>query len=317
MGRGDERVELVTVAEPIHWVVFMIFVLGMLALDLGVFHRRAHVIRSREALVWTVVWIVLALFFAAGIYVWAGSQKGLEFLTGYVVEKALSVDNLFVILVIFTNFAVPRAYQHRVLFWGIAGALVTRAIFILAGSVLLHTFHWLIYVFGAFLLFTGIRLLGRGETPVHPERNPIVRWAAKVIPSVTDYQGPHFIVKRGAKHYATPLLLVLLTVEATDVIFAVDSIPAVFAVTEDPFIVFTSNIFAILGLRSLYFVLADMLGKFSQLKTGLSLVLAYVGIKMLISGVFPIPIGISLLIIVVLLGGSVAASFVRRGRTRL
>ncbi len=299
---------MTSAATPPVWIGFIIFVLGMLALDLGVFHRRAHVIRTREALVWTIVWIGLALAFGAGIYVWMGADKGFEFLTGYVIEKALSIDNLFVIMVILSYFAVPAELQHRVLFWGIIGALVLRAIFILAGAALLQHFHWFIYVFGGVLLITGVKLALQREGPVHPERNPVLRVMRKFIPAVADYRGAHFVVAESGRRYATPLLLVLLTIESTDVVFAVDSIPAIFAVTDDPFIVFTSNVFAILGLRALYFVLSDVLGKLRYLKIGLALVLSFVGIKMLISGVVAIPIGVSLAVVATLVGGSIIAS---------
>ncbi|HEX9295519.1 MAG TPA: TerC family protein [Polyangiaceae bacterium] len=299
---------MTSAATPLVWIGFTIFVLAMLTIDLGVFHRRAHVIRTREALVWTIVWIALALTFNVGIYLWMGSEKGLEFLTGYLIEKALSIDNLFVMMVIFSYFAVPAELQHRVLFWGIVGALLLRAVFILVGAALLQHFHWFIYVFGGILLVTGIRLAFQREGHVHPERNPVLRIMRKFIPSVADYRGSHFTVVESGRRYATPLLLVLLTIESTDVVFAVDSIPAIFAVTTDPFIVFTSNVFAILGLRALYFVLADVLGKLRYLKAGLALVLAFVGIKMLISGVYAIPIGVSLAVVATLVAAAIVAS---------
>src|SRR5262245_31346625 len=275
-----------TIASPGLWAGFIAFVVLMLLLDLGIFHRSAHAVRPREALVWTLVWIALALAFDAGIYVWFGADRALEFLTGYVIEKALSVDNLFVFLVVFSYFAVPPEYQHRVLFWGVLGALVMRAIFIVVGAALLQHFHWVIYLFGGFLVFTGVKLLAGIGDEVHPERNPLLRVFRRAIPSVPDYRGPRFTVVEHGRRLATPLFAVLVVIEATDVVFAVDSIPAIFAVTGDPFIVFTSNIFAILGLRSLYFVLASAMGKFRYLNTGLGLVLAFVGAKMLITDVY-------------------------------
>jgi tellurite resistance protein TerC len=263
----------------------------------------------REALGWSVVWISLALIFNAGVYFWFGPDRALEFLTGYLIEKALSVDNLFVFLVLFSYFAVPAKLQHGVLFWGIVGALIMRAGFIVAGAALIQNFHWIIYIFGAFLVFTGIKLLAAKESEIHPERNLVIRMFRKLVPCVPDYRGAKFSVKEAGRRYATPLLLVLITIEATDIVFAVDSIPAVFAITTDPFIVFTSNIFAILGLRALYFLLAGMLGKFRYLKVGLGLVLAFVGIKMLLIGWIHIPIALSLGMVAGILGISVAASW--------
>jgi tellurite resistance protein TerC len=302
---------LETVGTPLLWVGFTLFVLLLLALDLGVFHRRAHEVRPREALLWTFVWIVFALLFNAGVYFWFGSERGLEFLTGYLIEKALSVDNIFVFLVLFSYFAVPAEYQHRVLFWGILGALVMRAVFILLGAALLQKFHWVIYVFGAFLIFTGIKLLVQRGGEVHPERNPLFRLFQKLAPSISEYRGPRFTVVEAGKRYATPLLLVLVAVEATDLVFAVDSIPAIFAITSDPFIVYTSNIFAILGLRALYFVLAGAMGRFQYLPVGLALVLVFVGAKMMLTDVYKAPITVSLGVVAALLAGSVLASHLR------
>jgi len=299
---------LESVGTPILWIGFTAFVLAMLVLDLSVFHRRAHDVRMREALIWTGVWIGMALLFNLGVYLWFGARTGLEFLTGYLIEKALSVDNIFVFLIIFSYFRVPGALQHRVLFWGILGALVTRAIFILLGAALLHRFHWVVYIFGAFLVFTGIKLLVQGESEVHPERNPVLRLFARLVPSVSDYRGTRFLVVEAGRRYATPLLAVLVVVETTDLVFAVDSIPAIFAVTRDPFIVYTSNIFAILGLRALFFVLAGTMEKFHYLQVGLGLVLAFVGVKMLLADVYKVPIGISLGVIAALLAGSIIAS---------
>jgi len=300
-----------SIGTPWLWIGFIGFVLAMLALDLGVFHRKAHEVRVREALIWTGVWISLALVFNLGVYFWFGSERALEFLTGYVIEKALSVDNIFVFIVVFSAFAVPPKLQHRVLFWGILGALVMRAFFIVVGAALLHRFHWVIYIFGAFLVFTGLKLLLQRNDEVHPERNPLFRLFRRFVPSVSDYREGRFTVVEGGKRYATPLLLVLVAIEITDLVFAVDSIPAIFAITTDPFIVFTSNIFAILGLRALYFALAGIMGKFHYLKVGLSLVLVFVGTKMLVAGFYKIPIWASLGIIVALLGGSIVASLLR------
>jgi tellurite resistance protein TerC len=299
-----------TIGTPWAWAGFVLFVLAMLGLDLGVFNRKAREIHVVEALVWTGVWVGLALLFNLGVYLWFGSERALEFLSGYLIEKALSVDNIFVFIVIFSAFAVPASLQHRVLFWGIVGALVMRAVFIILGAALLHRFHWVSYVFGAFLVFTGIKLLVRPANEVRPERNPIFRLFRRLVPSVADYRGGRFTVLERGRRYATPLLLVLVAIEATDIVFAVDSIPAIFAVTTDPFIAFTSNIFAILGLRALYFALAAVLGKFRYLNIGLSLVLVFVGGKMLLASVYKIPIVVSLAVITVLLGGTVASSLI-------
>jgi tellurite resistance protein TerC len=304
--------ELESVGTPALWIGFTAFVLAMLALDLGVFHRKAHEVRVREALIWTAAWISLALVFNLGVYFWFGSERALEFLTGYVIEKALSVDNIFVFIVVFSVFSVPAKLQHRVLFWGILGALVLRAVFIVVGAALLAKLHWVAYLFGAFLVFTGIKLLAQRDEEIHPERNPIFRLFKRFVRSVDDYPEGHFTVVESGKRYATPLLLVLVAIEATDLVFAVDSIPAIFAVTTDPFIVYTSNIFAILGLRALYFALAGIMGKFHYLKVGLSLVLVFVGVKMLLAGIYKIPIAASLAVIAALLGGSIVASLLRR-----
>ena len=297
-----------SVGTPVLWVGFTVFVLGMLALDLGVFHRDAHELRVREALGWTAVWISLALLFNLGVYFWFGSERALEFLTGYVIEKALSVDNIFVFLVIFSAFSVPPKFQHLALFWGVLGALVMRAIFIVLGAALLHRFHWVAYLFGAFLVFTGVKLLMQRGGEADPQSNPIYRLFRRLIPSMDDHGADRTTVVDAGRRYATPLLPVIVAIEATDILFAVDSIPAIFAVTTDPFIVYTSNIFAMLGLRALYFALAGMMEKFHYLKVGLSLVLAGVGAKMLLAGVYKVPISLSLAVIGTLLGGSVVAS---------
>jgi tellurite resistance protein TerC len=299
---------MTSIGTPTLWLGFTAIVVLLLILDLKVFHRKAHEVHVKEALAWSAVWIMLAVMFGASIYVWSGSRPGLEFFTGYLIEKALSVDNLFVFLVIFSYFKVPAEFQHRVLFWGILGAMVMRAIFIFAGAALISQFHWLLYVFGGFLLLTGIKLLRHSEIEVHPERNPLFRWFQRVIPTVSEYRGARFTVVENGVRFATPLLLVLVAVEASDILFAVDSVPAIFGVTTDPFIAYTSNICAILGLRALYFVLADAMSRFQQLKVGLALVLVFIGLKMLVSGVFHVPIGISLAIVVLLLVGSVVAS---------
>jgi tellurite resistance protein TerC len=306
---------IATIGTPALWGGFLAFILVMLALDLGVFHRRSHAIGLKEAAIWSGVWVGVALLFNLGIYVWFGPQPALEFTTGYVIEKALSVDNIFVIAVILSYFAVPAAQQHRVLFWGIVGALGMRLAFILAGGAFIQRFHWAIYVFGGILIVTGVKLLLQRNEEVHPERNPVVRLLRRVLPITTEHHG-HFTVREGGRRLATPLLLALVTVELTDVVFATDSIPAIFAVTRDPFIVFTSNIFAILGLRSLYFLLAGVMGKFHYLKLGLAAVLVFVGTKMLLANVFKVPIGLSLAVIAGLLGASIAASLLRRREPR-
>lgn len=290
------------------WGGFTVFVLLMLTLDLGVFHRSAHEVRFKEALTWSGVWISLALLFNLGIYRWFGSEKALEFLTGYLIEKALSVDNIFVFLVLFAFFAVPKEYQHRVLFWGVLGALVMRGVFIAVGAALLARFHWVIYIFGALLVATAVKLLLQRDGEAHPERNPAYRLFRRIVPSVSDYRGPRFTVVSQGRRYATPLLMVLVTVEATDLVFAIDSIPAIFAVTQDPFIVYTSNVFAILGLRALYFVLAGVMDRFHYLRVGLALVLAFVGAKMLLTGAYKIPISVSLCVVAAILACAVVAS---------
>jgi tellurite resistance protein TerC len=294
------------------WVIFNIFVLGILALDLLVLHRKAHAVSLREALAWSCAWVSLALVFCLGIYFFRGGEKALEFLTGYVIEWSLSVDNLFVFLVIFSYFAVPAIYQHRVLFWGILGALVLRAAFIATGTALLANFHWMIYVFGGFLIFTGIKLLCAGEEQIEPEKNPAVRLVRRFIKITPTYEGQRFFIRKDAKLWATPLFLVLVVVETTDVIFAVDSIPAIFAITLDPFIVYTSNVFAILGLRALFFLLAGVMEMFRYLRVGLSFVLCFVGAKMLIADFYKIPIGISLGVVGGILVLSILASLLKQ-----
>jgi tellurite resistance protein TerC len=279
----------------------------MLVLDLGVFHRRAHTVKFREALAWSGAWIVLAAIFAVVIFFWHGRTPALEFVTGYVIELSLSVDNLFVFLLIFRFFQVPAIHQHKVLFWGILGALIMRAIFIAAGVSLIQKFHWIIYAFGAFLVYSGIKLFFQEEAEIHPEKNPVLRLFRRWVPVTKDYVGNKFFV-RSAGLYATPLFVVLLVVETTDLLFAVDSIPAILAITRDAFIVYTSNVFAILGLRSMYFALAGMMEMFRYLHYGLSLVLIFVGAKMLVSHYFEIPTLVALAAVAGVLAISVIAS---------
>lgn len=279
------------------WIGFNAFILAMLALDLGVLGRRAHVIRVREAAVRTAIWFTMALLFALGLYWYRGSEAALTFLTGYLIEESLSVDNIFVMVVIFSYFGVPAAYQHRVLFWGIIGALIMRGTFIVVGVWLLNHFHFVIYVFGGLLLLTGIRMALRDEKPFDAEDNTIARLVRRLIPLSRSYHGKHFFTVENGRRLATPLLLVLVLVEITDLVFAVDSIPAIFAVTRDPFLVYTSNVFAILGLRSMYFLLAGVIDRFRFLRFGLAFILSFVGVKMLISEQVPIPTVISLLVV--------------------
>ncbi len=300
-----------TIASPHLWIIFSVFVLGMLALDLGVFNRKAHEVHFKEALAWSVVWVALSLAFNWWIYHQFGGQKALEFLTGYLIEKALSVDNIFVFVILFASFAVPKEFQHRVLFWGVFGAIIMRAIFIGLGAALVSRFHWIMYVFGAILIYTGFKLMKEGEAEPHPEKNPIYKLARRLFPAVPEYHGKHFFVIRDGRRYATPLLLVLIAIEATDVVFAVDSIPAIFAISTDPFIVYTSNIFAILGLRAMYFLLAGVIDKFHFLKYGLAIVLLFVGVKMIIAEWYKVPIGWSLGIIAVVLTGSIVLSILK------
>ena len=294
------------------WIGFNLFVLLMLALDLGVFHRKAHIVTFKESMAWTVVWVTLALLFNLGVWYYAGPQKGLEFFTGYVIEKSLSVDNVFVFALLFSYFAVPPLYQHKVLFWGIIGALLMRAAMIFLGAALLAKFAWIIYVFGGFLILTGIKMIVKREEEIHPERNPLVRLFKRFMPVTDCYRDGSFFVKENGLRMATPLFVVLLLVEFTDLIFAVDSIPAIFAVTTDPFIVYTSNVFAILGLRSLYFALAGVMDKFHYLKVGLGLVLSFVGVKMLLAhSPWKIDTLVSLGVVVLILAAAIVASLLR------
>jgi tellurite resistance protein TerC len=292
------------------WLFFNLFVLAMLALDLGAFHRKAHVIHIREALIWSALWIALSLLFNLGIYVRLGPERALEFLTGYLLEYSLSVDNIFVFLMLFTYFRVPYVHQHKVLFWGILGALLMRAVFILTGVTLIQKFHWIIYVFGLFLIFTGIKMATSKEKDIHPERNVVLRLCRRFVPVTEGYEGARFFVRRNGRYLATPLFVVVLVVETSDVIFAADSIPAILAITQHPLIVYTSNVFAILGLRSLYFALAGIMRLFHYLPYGLSAVLVFVGVKMLLADFYKIPIGIALGVVAGVLALSVIASIV-------
>lgn len=300
------------IVELLPWILFMAFVLGMLALDLGVFHRNAHEIHRREALAWSAVWIGLAIAFNIGIYYFQGSEKGLEWTTGYLIEKSLSVDNVFVFLLIFSTFAVPAQYQHRVLFWGIIGALIMRGVMIAIGAQLLEWSHFVIYIFGGFLILTGLKFLRDTQEEPSLERNLLVRAVRRVWPVTEGYEGQKFFFRRNGVLLATPLLLVLVLIESTDLVFAVDSIPAIFAVTEDPFIVFTSNVFAILGLRALYFVLSGYLSGLAYLKPALAGVLVFVGTKMIIADIYKIPSLVSLAVIATILFVAIAGSFIKQ-----
>jgi tellurite resistance protein TerC len=295
------------------WIGFNAFVLAMLAVDLFVFHKEAHEVRAAEAAGWSVLWIALAMLFGAGVYRFKGPEAGLEYFAGYLIEKALSVDNIFVFVLIFGFFRVPPRYQHRVLFWGILGALVMRGGMIAAGAYLIQHFHWVIYVFGAFLVFTGVRMAIQKEHGLDPDSNPAIRLIRRVMPVTRAYHGQKFFVREHVggrlRLAATPLFVVVALVETTDLIFAVDSIPAIFAVTQDPFIVYSSNVFAILGLRALYFLLAEVIDRFHYLKLGLSVVLVFVGLKMLAADVYKVPVGVSLGVIAGVLGVAVAASW--------
>jgi tellurite resistance protein TerC len=298
-----------SVGTPLMWGVFGVVVVTALALDLFVFHREAHEVRLREAAVWVAIWMSLATAF--GFWTWyeAGAERGLEFFAGYLIEQALSVDNIFVFIIIFKYFGTPPEYRHRVLFWGILGAVLLRGLFVILGVALISQFQWVLYVFGVFLVYTGIKILRHSEMEMDPEQNPAIRFLQRHLRIVNRHEGQKFLVRQDGKLWATPLLVVLLVIEATDVVFAVDSIPAIFGVTDDPFIIFTSNIFAVLGLRALYFVLHGLMSKFDFLHYGLGLVLAFVGVKMLASEWVHIPIQWSLGVIVALLGGSIVISW--------
>jgi len=297
------------------WIGFNIFVLIMLALDLGVFHRNPKEVNVKEALIWTCVWVFLAFVFNVFVYYQLGEAKAFEFFTGYLIEKSLSVDNIFVIILIFSFFNVPSSYQHKVLFWGILGALVLRVIFIVAGVELIHKFHWIIYLFGGFLVFTGIRILTQGDAKINPDKNILVKMVRKIFPVTSDFEGNQFFVRRNGALWATPLFVVVIVIEATDLVFAVDSIPAILSISDDTFIVYTSNVFAILGLRSLYFAIAGIEKYFIYLKYGLSAILIFVGLKMCLVDVYKIPIEISLAFIVLTLAMAVIASMALQNKT--
>jgi tellurite resistance protein TerC len=289
------------------WVGFNAFVLAMLAVDLGVFHRHAHEVSVREAGIWSAVWVALAMLFNVGLYVMWGAEPALQFLTGYLIEKSLSVDNVFVFVMLFSFFAVPAKYQHRVLFWGVLGALVMRGLFIAGGAIMLERFHWMIYVFGAILLLTGIKMARRVDG-YDPSSNPVLKLTRRLLPLTDRYHGQRFWVKEAGRWVATPLFVVLLLVEASDLLFAIDSIPAIFAVTREPFLVYTANVFAILGLRAMYFLLAGIVHRFVYLKYGLAAVLVFVGAKMMLIDVYTVPVPASLLVIATLIGGAVLLS---------
>jgi tellurite resistance protein TerC len=293
--------------QLLFWILFNLFVLAMLALDLGILQRPSHTVKFREAVAWSALWIALALAFAVWLYFWRGRSATLSFATGYILELSLSVDNLFVFLLIFRYFKVPAAHQHKVLFWGILGALVMRGTFIALGIGLIRKFHWIIYIFGVFLVYSGVKLFREQDASVEPEKNPVLRLFRRLMPITADYEGEKFFVRRMGL-YATPLLVVLLAVETTDVLFATDSIPAVLAITLNAFIVYTSNVFAVLGLRSMYFVLAGMMELFHYLHYGLSVVLIFVGVKMLLSHYYQIPTVTTLAVVAVVLIASVLAS---------
>ena len=293
------------------WIGFSLFIFTMLSLDLGLFNRKAHTIKYREAWIWSAVWITLAMMFAGIVFYYLGTQPGFEFLTGYIIELSLSVDNLFVFLLIFSYFKVPAKFQHRVLFWGVMGALFMRLTMIFVGATLINRFHWIIYIFGAFLVYTGIKMFRQEEIDVQPEQNLLIRGVTRFLPITRHYEEEKFFTKVNGKRTGTLLLLVLMVVEVTDLVFAVDSIPAIFAVTTNTFIVYTSNVFAILGLRSMYFLLAGVVEKFRYLRLGLAIVLTFIGLKMLAGAVgFHLSIKISLAFVALVLIGSVVASLV-------
>ena len=294
--------------SPGLWAAFLVFLAVMLALDLGLFHRKAHEVNLKEAAVWSAVWVALSFGFAALVWWRFGPERGLEFTTGYLIEKALSVDNIFVFVVIFQAFSIPSLYQHRVLFWGVLGALLMRAAFIFAGTALLERFHWMLYAFGGLLLLTGLKLLRSKPANYEPEQSGVVRLASRFIPVTSGLRDGHFFVEEAGRRLATPLFLALVAVEFSDLLFAVDSIPAIFGVTRDPFIVFTSNIFAILGLRSLYFLLAGIVARFRYLNIGLALVLVFVGLKMMLADVYAVPVAASLAVVAALIGGAIVLS---------
>lgn len=299
----------------IPWVLFTLFIVAMLAIDLGIFNRKDHEVKVKEALVWSGVWVGLSLVFNIGVYFWKGQETAIQFFTGYVIEKSLSVDNIFVFLQVFTYFSVPAIYQHKILFWGVLGAIIMRAIFIAAGIALISKFHWIIYVFGVFLVFTGIKMVFSKNKGVHPEKNPFIRLLRRFMPISNDYKSGKFFIRINGIIYATPLVAVLLVIETTDVIFAVDSIPAILAITTDPFIVFSSNLFAIMGLRSLFFAIAGVVRRFHYVHYGLAAILVLVGAKMLVSDFYKLPSAAALAVVAAILSLSMIASMLwpRRG----
>lgn len=299
------------------WVGFNCLVLLLISIDLFVFHRNSHEVKMKEALTWSAVWITLAMIFNVGVYSWFGQEAALQFFTGYIIEKSLSVDNLFVFLMVFAYFKVPPKYQHKILFWGIIGALVMRAILIVVGAALIAEFHWIIYIFGGFLVLTGIRMVFQEEEHVNPEKNIVIKIFRRFFPVTESFHADNFFVRHAGKLMATPLFLVLVSVEFTDLVFALDSIPAIFAITPDPFIIYTSNVFAILGLRALYFALSGVMNLFYYLKFGLAAVLVFVGTKMVIIDFYKIPIGLSLRVVAMILVIAVVASIVRQRRGRV
>lgn len=296
------------ISQTIMWIIFAILIVAALILDFAICHGKSKEVSIKESILWSLFWIALALLFCVGIYFWHGTQASLAFLAGYFIEKSLSVDNLFVFLLIFTYFKVPRHVQHKALLWGVIGAIAMRAIFIFAGVAIVSKFHWAIYVMGIFLLFTAVKMLFQKDKEIHPEKNPILRLFRKFWPVASEYEGDKFFIKRAGKLLATPLFVVVLVIESTDVIFAVDSIPAIFAITTDPFLVYTSNIFAILGLRAIFFALSGFMILFHHLHYGLSLILAFVGVKMIISNFYKMPIGVALGVIAAVLVTSVVTS---------
>jgi tellurite resistance protein TerC len=300
-----------SIGTPAFWAIFLTVVLLLLSIDLGVFHRKDHRIGTRESLCWTVIWIALSFLFGMWIFARFGSQAGLEFFAGYLIEKSLSVDNIFVFILIFSYFAVPSKFHHRVLFYGVLGALFLRAAFILVGAALIHSFHWMLYLFGAFLVYVGLRIMCHGEAKVQPGHNAVVRLFQRYIPMTRGYQGGCFLVRRSGRILATPLALVLVTIESSDVLFALDSIPAIFGVSQDPFIVFTSNVCAILGLRAMYFLLAAIVERFAYLGIGLGVVLTFIGLKMLLNKIVSIPTSLSLTIIAGAITGAILLSLLR------
>jgi tellurite resistance protein TerC len=302
--------------QVLRWVVFIVFIVGMLILDLKVLQKKDHDIRVKEALLWTLFWIVLSLMFNVGVYFYMGPDYALEFLTGYLIEKALSVDNIFVFIIIFSYFDIPTRFQHKILFWGILGAIIMRAAFILAGVAIIQRLHWSIYILGAFLVYIGIKMAFEKEKEIHPEKNPVLRAFNKVYPVDHDYKGGNFFVRKAGKVVATPIFVVLLVIETTDIVFAIDSIPAILSITLHPFIVFTSNIFAILGLRALYFAVSGIMKLFKYLNYGLSLILVFVGVKMLISDFYKIPVSIALSVVGALLLGSILLSIIMSDRKK-